>query len=444
LKESFLMTKRTRSKYMPGLALLALMALLAAASGGCSAAANAVTQGCAGLDANASEAQATLSAWAKAVDSLNTAAASVEADWFQVCNDMNADLGLDTSKTTASDACKVLNTYIQQDLQSGNVTVSLSVLADCQADLSAQASCDATCNAQASCDVTANCTGGDIEVACNGVCHGQCDVTQPSFACTGTCKGECTASAAVTCTGECTGSCTDLTWKGTCDAGCTASFSGTCGGNCNGTCNGTTMNGACKGKCVGACDAQATGTCGATCAGMFSGGQCMGSCTGTCNVAAGAMCSGTCNGTCSYTPGTATCKGECHAMCDAAVSPPTCNGMVTCSTSGQCHANCQAQASANISCPPPQVTVQIIGDAALAATFQSHLVELGNAFALTSALAGPVGVVAGQSADTFTALGNVGLSGASCIGSELQVAATASAHVNVCVSAQLTVQGTAN
>ena len=94
-----------------------------------------------------------------------------------------------------------------------------TVAATCQADLSAQASCEGTCNAMANCDVQANCMGGDVEVACNGVCHGQCDVTDPTLVCMGTCKGECNATAAVTCSGECSGSCDAPMWTGTCDAG---------------------------------------------------------------------------------------------------------------------------------------------------------------------------------------------------------------------------------
>ena len=87
--------------------------------------------------------------------------------------------------------------------------------------------------------------------------------------------------------------------------------------------------------------------------------------------------------------------------------------------------------------------MQIIGDEALAASFQLRLVELGNAAAQTLALTAPVAAVGGRTLDTFSALGDVGLSGASCLASELQVAATASAHVQVCVSAQATVSGNA-
>jgi hypothetical protein len=439
------MTKRTRFKYLPGLALVAMVASIGLASGGCSAATD-VSQGCAGLAAASSQGQATMLAWVNAVDALNTAAAGVETEWLQVCNDMNSDLGLDTSPTTASAACAVLNKYIHMDLQNG-VMVTLTVLPNCEADLKAQATCEGTCNAMANCDVHANCTGGDVEVSCNGACHGQCDVTAPSFACMGTCQGECTAMAAVSCSGECTGSCDAPTWTGTCDAGCSLTFSGTCGGNCNGMCTtatGTAMTtGACAGQCVGTCDAKANGSCMAACTGMFTGGQCSGMCKGKCNVMAGAMCNGMCNGTCSYTPGSATCTGECHATCDAPVSPPTCNGMLSCMGSEECHADCQGQASASLNCAPPQVTVQILGDAALAATFQSHLVELGNAAAQTAALTGPIGSVAGKTLATFSALGNVGLSGASCLASELQVATTASVHLQVCVSAQATVSGNA-
>ena len=140
--------------------------------------------GCSGLDTAHSQAQATLQAWATALGDLNTAAANVEAKWLKVCNDINTHLALDTSKTTAKDACGVLNTYIHADLQK-NVAISLAVTFDCQADLHAQASCEGSCNASANCDVMANCTGGEVVTECKGTCHGQCDVTQPSFMCSG-------------------------------------------------------------------------------------------------------------------------------------------------------------------------------------------------------------------------------------------------------------------
>jgi hypothetical protein len=432
------MNNRIGLKYMPGLALGGMMALVATTNG-CSAAAaiQGATQGCGGLDTT-QQAQATVKAFADSVTALSTSATNVEAEWLKVCNEMNADLGLDTTQTTASAACGVLKTYIKADLAKG-VTISVSVTNDCHADLSAQANCEAACEPP-SCVVAANCMGGDIEVACNGTCSGQCDVTAPSVTCMGTCQGECTASAAVQCTGECTGTCTAPTWTGSCDAGCTAMFSGSCGGNCTGMCNGTSMNGGmCKGTCQGTCDANASGSCQAACTGMFSGGTCSGMCTGKCNVAAGAMCSGTCNGTCSYMPGSATCMGECHGTCSAQVSPPTCSGTLTCNGSSECHADCQAKVSANLVCPPPQLQVTVTGDPALYASYLAHSSDIGTAMNQTAALAPEIASAAGKAQAAFGDATQVGAAGVACIGATISSAQSLSGSFQVSAQASLTV-----
>jgi hypothetical protein len=88
------------------MALGGLLSLLAATNG-CSSVVNAVNQvqsaseGCNGLD-TADQAQATVKAFADAVTALTTASAMVEAKWLTVCNEINADLGLDTTRATAS------------------------------------------------------------------------------------------------------------------------------------------------------------------------------------------------------------------------------------------------------------------------------------------------------------------------------------------------------
>jgi hypothetical protein len=433
--------------YLPAALLAAAVGVIAAGSGGCSAASSLqeASQGCSGLDTKTSTAQATVKAWVDSLTALQAAADGVQKEWLTVCNAMNGDLGLDTTKTNASDACGVLNTYIQAGV-SASVTLTLTVSPpSCQADVSVQASCEADCTASASCDVTAHCTGGDVVVGCNGSCSGQCDVTAPSVACMGECKGSCTASAAVSCMGECSGSCTAPMWTGTCDAGCTASFTGSCGGNCNGTCDGNSMSGgACKGKCVGSCDAKASGSCQAMCTGQFSGGQCMGMCTGSCNVSAGASCSGMCNGTCSYTPGMATCMGECHGSCSAQVSPPTCTGTLDCMASATCHGDCQAQAQAKLDCSPPQVSFDIEGDSALYSTFQNHLADIGKAIndttELSSLILGTNGIAA-QTESVFSAIGDIGAAGIACVGSQVQAVGNIKASVTVSVSASATVSG---
>src|SRR5450432_1456734 len=206
---------------------------------------------CGGLDVT-SKAQATVKAYGEACGKLNTRAAEVEAKWLAVCNEINADLGEDSTQTDTAKACAVLNKRVKAALDAG-VTVSLDVQADCHADVSVQADCEAQCQVDASCDVAAHCEPGKLVVECNGACDAACDIQAPSATCTGTCQGSCTADAAVACTGECTGSCTDPSWEGTCDAGCTAMFSGTCGGTCMGKCDGQASTAACSGKCEGSC-----------------------------------------------------------------------------------------------------------------------------------------------------------------------------------------------
>ncbi len=447
------MTTRKLFASLPGLLLAASVATLAVS--GCSAASNAlaqvqdVTGGCSALQTTTSSAQATVAAWVTTLGDLNAAATMVEGEWLAACQEVNADLKLDTTQTTASGACGVLKAYIAADLSGeagAAVTLSLTVSPpSCQADLTVQGTCEASCTASAKCDVAASCMGGDVVVGCNGSCSGKCDVTAPSVMCTGTCEGSCTASAAVSCTGECSGSCTAPTWTGTCDAGCSASFSGTCGGNCTGTCNGSSMSGAsCAGKCVGTCDAKASGSCSAMCTGQFSGGQCSGMCTGSCNVSAGAMCSGMCNGTCSSTPGSATCMGECHGTCSATTTPVTCNGQLTCMGSAQCHSDCQAQAQAKLNCSPPQVQFAVEGDDKLFASFQAHLADIGKAFSDTLELKDLLigsGGIASQTESTFSAIGDIGTAGASCIAMQASVISSAQASISVSVSASATVSG---
>src|SRR5258708_2224731 len=189
-------------KYVPG--SLALVFATALGINGCSAAKDLenASKGCDGLDVTL-QAQAVLKGYADAAAKLRTRALEVEAKFLAVCNAMNADLHLDTSKTTAAEACGVLKARIDQAAQAGGV-VTMEISANCSVDVNAQASCDAACDAKANCDVMASCTGGQFVVACMGSCSGTCDVTAPSFDCTGTCEGTCTASAAVACSGSCT------------------------------------------------------------------------------------------------------------------------------------------------------------------------------------------------------------------------------------------------
>ena len=417
-------------KYVPG----ALVLVTATAIGipGCSAAADAA-KGCDGLDVTVG-AQAAVKAFSQAAVNLELRAKDVEARFLAVCNKMNADLGLDTTKTTASEACSVLKARVDSAVAAG-VTVSAQIVFNCTADVKVQADCEAQCNASLKCDVKAQCEPGKLVVACRGTCDASCEVQKPDFMCNGSCSGTCTATAAVQCLGTCEGSCTAPMWTGSCDVGCSANFSGTCGGMCNGMCDGMNSTGTCNGKCVGTCSANATGSCSAQCMGKFKGGTCSGMCTGSCTGSASAMCNGTCNGTCTFTQPTATCEGECHGSCSAEASPPRCTGTLSCMGAAECQGSCSADASAKVDCSKPQATVVVQGDLKLQQALEAHINEWAVAFNMLTALKDPVAELASKGAATFSALGEVGVSGATCVASGVSAAASASASVSVSVSA---------
>src|SRR6478736_5484667 len=392
--------------------LVGLLAMLAGA--GC----NVATDGtgtpvnCTSLDANVS-AQATLKAFGQASSALKDAALGVEAKWLATCNAINGDLGEDTTKTTAAEACAVVNTRINK----AHATVTLEVKSDCHADVSVQGDCQAKCKLP-DCDIKAKCEAGKLVVECNGECSGECDVQAPSATCTGTCSGKCTADVAVKCAGSCTGDCSDLAWNGTCDAGCTADFSGTCGGNCMGKCDGKDSSGACSGKCEGSCSAKASGSCSAKCTGQFSG-SCKADCKGSCEVAGGAQCRG---------------------KCKAEVSPPTCEGKLSCDGAAECQASCEGSAKASAHCES-SASLVVTGDDELYGALQAHIGDIKSAFAMTYALKDPIVALAGKTVASFSALGQIGASGAACATSSIAIAAQAQASINVSVSASASVQG---
>jgi hypothetical protein len=90
------------------------------------------------------------------------------------------------------------------------------------------------------------------------------------------------------------------------------------------------------------------------------------------------------------------------------------------------------------------VRFDIEGDAKLYAAFQAHLADIGVAFSDTLAIKDVVATVAGKTASTFSAIGDIGAAGAGCVATQLQVAAHASASINVSVQASATVSGSAS
>ena len=129
-------------------------------------------------------------------------------------------------------------------------------------------------------------------------------------------------------------------------------------------------------------------------------------------------------------------------MCSAAASPPTCTGMLDCAGSADCHASCQSQAQASAQCTAT-AALTVEGDAKLYAAINAHLDALKLAFAETVALKDPIAALASKTAGAFSALGDLGVSGATCAAASVQVAAEASISINVSVQASASVQGKA-
>jgi hypothetical protein len=169
--------------------------------------------------------------------------------------------------------------------------------------------------------------------------------------------------------------------------------------------------------------------------GNFKGGKCSGMCTGSCTADAGIACNGECNGTCSYTPGMATCSGECHGSCSAEASPPRCTGMLNCQASAECRGSCDANASAKLDCSKPAASVVVNGDLKLQKAIEAHLSGWAEAVNLTIALKDPATRLAAKSVDTFKAIGDIGISGATCALASVQAAGQASASITVSVNA---------
>jgi hypothetical protein len=116
--------------------------------------------------------------------------------------------------------------------------------------------------------------------------------------------------------------------------------------------------------------------------------------------------------------------------------------MLNCMGSADCHASCQASVQADASCHGTANLV-VEGDAKLYAAMNAHIGDIEDAFAATFALKDPIAALAGKTVATFQALGDIGVSGAACIGSSLTLAAQASASINVSVSASASIQGKA-
>lgn len=244
-------------------------------------------------------------------------------------------------------------------------------------------------------------------------------------------KAQANLSIAVSVQGGCTAK---ASVEGTCDANCTAnagcdiqaSCTGgdvvvDCNGGCSGSCTISDPSIACSGTCMGDCD------------GMCDGTATTGTCKGT--------CTGTCHGSCELAPGSATCDGQCSGTCSANASPPYCTGTVSCSAAASCTASCHGSAEASIDCSDPSITAVITGDATLNTAFQTDLTKIGVAINETTALAPVIVDLAGNTAATLNAVGNVGADAATCFATTIASFVDIKASINVSVSASATVSG---
>jgi hypothetical protein len=87
------------------------------------------------------------------------------------------------------------------------------------------------------------------------------------------------------------------------------------------------------------------------------------------------------------------------------------------------------------------VDLVIEGDVELLKAFRARLKDLGTAINLTVALKDPIADVAGKTVGAFSAIGDLGLSGAACFAASLQGAVKAQASISVSVSASASVSG---
>lgn len=263
------------------------------------------------------------------------ASASVD-DLTTACRGIAEGLDASPEERAAAEAIEDkrerMNAYCNLAVdQIGVFTAMVSVSVDfqppkCSASVSAKANCQAKCSGSASCDIKANpptCEGGRLEVSCNGSCSASGGASvNCTGSCTGNCSGECTADAGgVECAGKCEGTC----MGGTDDQG-------NCNGTCMGTCKATAPNVQCNGTCKGSCDA---------------------SCEATADVSV------TCDGT-----------------CDGDFEPLRCEGGTLeggCEVEAKCEANCDASVSAKAECTPPELTVNVTGDANIGGKLKSVL-----------------------------------------------------------------------
>jgi hypothetical protein len=115
---------------------------------------------------------------------------------------------------------------------------------------------------------------------------------------------------------------------------------------------------------------------------------------------------------------------------------------LSCDGAAECQASCNGSASASASCTS-SADLSVDGDTDLYAAIKAHLGEVKDAFALTAELEKPIAALVGKTGATFSALGDIGASGAACALASATIATQASLSISVSVQASASVQGKA-
>lgn len=198
------------------------------------------------------------------------------------------------------------------------------------------------------------------------------------------------------------------------------------------------------GELRGQCDAECRGTCAAEIE-----GRCDGTCEGKCSAnSKNGRCDGECEGTC-VTQAKAECKGECRGECSVTMKEPQCTGEVRAPrASADCQASCDARLSAKAECKPGTVDVDVAGvaesniperAARVRAAIKSGLGGVLAARAKLSRLGASGRAIVKTAGDLPNAVGELGISAASCVthAAAILPRATASVSVSFEVSASL-------
>lgn len=395
--------RRVRAlRYSGGPLAALLLGVPLFASGGCSAAEDAVgnaeglASGCNELSGGPSSVQSLsidgdTKAFVLATANLVALVNDGENAVLAACIGIDQDLGAnDTWSAKApkggarpddevTEACHRAAMKISTVLSLAQAQCALFVSpAHCTVDEEAQVKCESACSSKETCQP------GDITTLCS-----------PAQL-TGECDGECKAHA--TCEGR---------------ADAEATCTGTCALDCDGMCDGVAVHGKhCAGMCQGMCD-------------------------GDCSVADNAQVS--CGSR-------VRCRGGCTVAlkspeCETTVTPPVCNVTQTCQSS------CKSTVEATSSCEPAGVNLECNGTVtadvdAVVATVKKNLpplvalIQVKGQLALDAA--NEVVTTGKVVADNVTSLSGKAVA---CAGSAVSANASAAASLNVSVSASASVSG---